>query len=112
MTINSEQSSPNSITFSAGKEVMRITSRGITVAPDVHVEEAAKVVIEALEKHILNLVATARADALEEAAMRCDMEANSELYPAPGGFTDPREEAHKKTARRIAAAIRALKEGK
>jgi hypothetical protein len=41
---------------------------------------------------------------LEEAAMRADMEAHSDLYPM-----DSREEAHKETAKRVAAAIRELK---
>jgi hypothetical protein len=50
-------------------------------------------------------IAAARADALEEAAKRCDMEEHSDMYPM-----DPREEAHKETARTLATAIRSLKE--
>ena len=46
------------ITFSNhGREVMRITKHGITVAPDVSVDEAARNVLAALDTYIVQMVA-------------------------------------------------------
>ena len=45
------------ITFSNhGREVMRITNHGITVAPDVSVDEAARNVLAALDTYIVQMV--------------------------------------------------------
>jgi hypothetical protein len=41
--------------FSAGKEVLRITATGITVNPDVSVDEAAAAVIDVLDAHMKHL---------------------------------------------------------
>jgi len=45
------------ITFSNhGREVMRITKHGITVAPDVSADEAARDVLAALDQYIRQMV--------------------------------------------------------
>ena len=45
------------ITFSNhGREVMRITNHGITVAPDVSADEAARNVLAALDQYIRQMV--------------------------------------------------------
>ena len=41
--------------FNAGKEVLRMTATGITVNPDVSVDEAAAAVIAVLDAHIKHL---------------------------------------------------------
>lgn len=47
----------NSFQFHDGsKEVMRITSSGVTVPPDVSVDEASKAVLAALDGHIKQVV--------------------------------------------------------
>ena len=46
------------ITFSNhGREIMRITKHGITVAPDVTVDEAARKVLAAMDHYITQMVA-------------------------------------------------------
>lgn len=83
------------------KEVMRITSEGITVLPDVTVDEASKAVIAALDDHIKHVVA--ERDALLREAM-----AVLELWSAAEGFDD-RVAAHPRTDAAIAAIKGLLK---
>jgi len=61
----------NSYTFTGieqPKEVMRITRNGVWVDPDITPDEAAKVVLKALDEQIKTLVQRARAD--DEAMLR------------------------------------------
>ena len=67
---------PN-ITFFAGTptvEVMRIDKNGVTVNPDVALDEAAKHVIEALSTHIQHIVNHAVAEEREACAKVCEEE--------------------------------------
>jgi len=52
---------PN-ITFliNAGKEVMRIDKNGVTISPEIPLDEAAQHVINALDAHIQHLVRSER----------------------------------------------------
>ena len=62
---------PN-ITFMGGasKEVMRIDNNGVTVNPDLPVDEAAQHVINALDEHIKSLIQAER----EACAKVCETE--------------------------------------
>lgn len=54
---------PNYITFNNNtREVMRISPNGVTVPDGVPVDEAAAIVIQALDKHIRQMVASKDAE--------------------------------------------------
>ena len=58
----------SNIVFHSGqREVMRISAHGITVAPGVTVDEAAKAVIAALDDHIKSLLENERKRRIEAA---------------------------------------------
>ena len=64
----------NNIVFYTGhdaKELMRITADRITVNPEMSVDEAAKLVIAALESHIQHIVRNAVATEREACAKVC-----------------------------------------
>jgi hypothetical protein len=71
---------PN-ITFleNAGKEVMRIDKNGVTISPEIPLDEAAQHVINALDAHIQHLVRSER----EACAKVCDRMAP--IYEDLGG---------------------------
>ena len=58
--------------YELAKEVMRISRTGIWVNPDMAVDEAAKAVLEALDKNIKILVQRAVEDEREACAKVCD----------------------------------------
>jgi len=65
------------ITFSNhGREVMRITNHGITVAPDVSVDEAARNVLAALDTYIVQMVAAKDTEILRLKAKLAHYEGN------------------------------------
>ena len=67
---------PN-ITFltNASKEVMRIDKNGVTINPEILLDEAAQHVINALDEHIKHLVRSEReacAKVVDHMALRCN----------------------------------------
>lgn len=81
--------------------VMKITRDGVYINPDMAVDEAARKVIEAMQKHYAEGWRMARSEALEEAAKVCELSADDACYDY--------EDA---ALRQAAAAIRAMKDGK
>ena len=84
------------------KEVMRITRTGIWVNPDMTVNEAAKAVLESIDKNIKFLVQRAVEDEREACAKVCDDLADAHEQMNQWG-------SHK-TAESLAQAIRARSE--
>jgi hypothetical protein len=66
---------PNSIHFSTGTngvEVLRISKDGIWANPDIPVDEAAKLVLNAIDKNIMLLLQTVIRQEREACAKVCD----------------------------------------
>ena len=89
----------NSIQFhsgSAGLEVLRLSKNGIWANPDIPADEAAKLVLEAIDCNIKVMVDRAVADEREAIAQSLDKQADLAA-----------DEIDRQWAREMAAAVRA-----
>ena len=94
------------MTDEPAKEVMRITRTGIWVNPDMTVNEAAKAVLESIDKNIKFLVQRAVEDEREACAKLCE-DIESEAYGKHRQKYDPYDEGVAAGALACVEAIRA-----